>query len=89
MGKVSQACHEYEKALEVVCGPPPRNVTGLIGDPMVLKSNGESIRNAAFQSANQTTSTVPPTLAKCLQDAIYPILQKLARQHESLPSRGE
>ncbi|KAI9608647.1 hypothetical protein H4Q26_004832 [Puccinia striiformis f. sp. tritici PST-130] len=33
-------------------------------------SNGESIRNPAFQSANQTTSTVLLTLAKCLQDAI-------------------
>ncbi|KAA1065350.1 hypothetical protein PGTUg99_003567 [Puccinia graminis f. sp. tritici] len=184
MGKVSQARHEYEKALEVVCGPPLRksatsiststggyalidlvlattsigifmmalngSLTGSIGDPMVLKalsatgiwdpnqsgyqailadplkaakqrrqiikskllqmgggilpyvlllpesldqliatvfnatnrvlpvfqnhspspSNGESIRNAAFQSANQTTSTVLLTLAKCLQDAI-------------------
>lgn len=33
-------------------------------------ANGESIRNPAFQSPNQTTSTVLLTLTKCLQDAI-------------------
>ncbi|WAQ83315.1 hypothetical protein PtA15_3A684 [Puccinia triticina] len=184
MGKASQARHEYEKALEVVCGPPIRkssnsvstsgggyalidlvlattsigifmmalngSASGSIADPMVLKalsatgiwdpsqcgyqtiladplkaaqerrqiikskllqmgggilpcvlllpesldqliatvfnasnrvlpvfqnhppssSNGESIRNPPFQSANQTTSTVLLTLAKCFQDAI-------------------
>ncbi|PLW31325.1 hypothetical protein PCASD_13663 [Puccinia coronata f. sp. avenae] len=184
MGNPHQARHEYEKALEVVCGSPHRKATtsintptagytlidlvlattsigifmmalngsssGSIGDPMVLKalaatgiwdpnqcgyqavltdplkaaqqrrqiikskllqmgggilpcvlllpesldqliatvfnatnrvlpvfqnqspspSNGESLRNPTFQSANQTTSTVLLTLAKCLQDAI-------------------